>query len=134
VSPALIVVGGGLQVVGYAITALDLRQTRRRVSADLVPFPGYHAVDSSRTSDSASVRPPTLDERLTAVEREVGTIARRLQTSEDEAVAQRLRDEAASALRSQRPWRDFRAREPLEWASLALFTVGVAASVLGAFV
>ena len=133
-SAALIVVGGVLQVVGYSITALDLRQTRRRLRADLVPSPGYQAVDFSRTTDSASVRPPTFDERLTTVEREVGAIAHRLQTSEDEAVARRLRDEAASALASQRPWRDFRAREPMEWASVALFTVGVAASVLGALV
>ncbi len=132
VSPALIVVGGVLQVVGYAITALDLRQTRRRLRADLVPFPGYQSVDFSRTTDSASVPPPTLDERITTVEREVGAIAHRLQTSEDEAVTRRLRDEAASALASQRPWRDFAAREPMEWASVALFTVGVAASVLGA--
>ena len=49
-------------------------------------------------------------------------------------MGQRLRDEAAAALGSQRPWRDFLAREPLQWASLALFTVGVAASVLGALV
>ena len=114
VNPSLIVVGGFLQIVGYAITALDLRQTRRRLRAGLVPFPGYQAVDFFRTSDTASVRPPTLDERLTAVEREVGAIAHRLQTSADEAVAQRLRDEAAAALGSQRPWRDFLAREPLE--------------------
>jgi hypothetical protein len=99
-----------------------------------VPFPGYQAVEFSRTTDSASVRPPTLDERLTTVEREVSAVAHRLQTSEDEAVTRRLRDEAASALASQRPWRDFRAREPMEWASVALFTVGVAASVLGATV
>jgi hypothetical protein len=80
-----------LQIVGYAITALDLRQTRRRLRAGLVPFPGYQAVDFSRTSDSASVRPPTLDERLVAVEREVGAIAHRLQTSADEAVARKNR-------------------------------------------
>jgi hypothetical protein len=134
VTPSLIVVGGVLQIVGYAITALDLRQTRRRVRAGVVPSPGYQAVDFSRTSDSATVRPPTPDERLTAVEREVSAIAHRLQTSADEAVAQRLRDQAAAAFDSQRPWRDFRAREPLEWASLALFSVGVIASVLGALV
>ena len=101
VSAALIAVGGVLQVVGYAITALELRQTRRRLRADLVPFPGYQAVDFSQTTDSASVRRPTLDERLTTVEREVGAVAHRLQTSEDEAVTRRLRDEAASALASR---------------------------------
>jgi hypothetical protein len=134
VSPVLLIVGGVLQVVGYAITALDLRQTRQRLRADLVPFPGYQAVDFSRTSDSASVRLPTVDERLGTVERKVDAIAHRFQTSEDEAVGQRLRDEASAAMGSKRPWRDFRAREPLQWASLALFTVGVAASVLGALV
>jgi hypothetical protein len=133
-SPALIVGGGVLQVIGYAITALDLRLTRRRLRADLVPFPGYQAVDFSRTSDSASVRPPTLNERVTAVEHNVGAIAHRLQTSEDVAVCQRLGDEAVAALASQRPWSDFLRREPLRWASLALFTAGVATSVLGTVV
>jgi hypothetical protein len=134
VSAALIVVGGALEVVGYAITALDLRQTRRRLRADILPFPGYQAIDFSRTTDSASVRPPTVDERLATLEREVGGVAHRLQIFEDEAVTRRLRNEAASALASQRPWRDFRAREPMEWASVALFAVGVAASVLCALV
>jgi hypothetical protein len=134
VSAALIVVGGALEVVGYAITALDLRQTRRRLRADLEPFPGYRAVNFSRIMDSVSVRPPTVDERLATVEREVSGVAHRLQIFEDEAVARRLRDEAASALASQRPWRDFRAREPMACASVALFAVGVAASVLGALV
>jgi len=95
---SLVVVGGFLETVGYALRAVDLRQTRRRVRAGVAPFPGYQAVDFSRTSDSAAVRPPTPDERLAAVEREVSAIARRLQTSGDEAVAERLRDEAAVAL------------------------------------
>ena len=63
VSPELIVVGGVLQAVGHAITALDLRWTRRRLRADLVPIPGYQAVDFTRMSDSARLLGSLLDER-----------------------------------------------------------------------
>ena len=134
VSPALMVLGGMLQVLAYAITALELRRTRRRLRADLVPFPGFQAIEFSRTMDSASVRPATLDERLAVVERKVGVIADHLQKSEDEAMTQPLRDKAASALASQTRWRDFRAREPVEWVCVALFTAGVAVSVAGALI
>jgi hypothetical protein len=91
------------------------------------------AVDFSRTSDSATSRPPTLDERVASLEETVAVVANHLQTLEDEAVARCLKDEAAAIEQARRPWLDFLERERVEWTSLGLFTLGLTASVVGAF-
>jgi len=132
---ALIVLGGVLQASGYAIAAMDLRRTRRRLrSAVPVGEWGRQTVDFARTSDSATSRLPTLDERVASLEQTVAAVAHRLQTFEDEAVARRLKDEAAAIEHARRPWLDFIERERVEWTSLGLFTLGVTASVVGALV
>jgi len=129
----VLVIGGGiLQVGGYVLTALQLRRTRRRVMNDVVMLPiGHHAFDSAPTSDVATSRPPTTEERLDAIERSVGSLVNdRLELE----AAMGRRAEADRAEQALGRGREFLDRARFERVSIGLFIAGVALSVSGALI